>query len=165
MRRRCPRWDRNARSKIECCFHEINATRSAGYRSSCSQIDSQSQTLVSVEQILQRLGQRIHEIRVQRGFASQEALADYLKVHRTFVGHLETGRKDFRLSTIIRLADALGVPLADLFAGLEADESFKTKRRGDRDAQSRFALLKELDVLERTVQKVKALVSAPSKTG
>jgi len=31
------------------------------------------------------------------------------------MGHLETGRRDFRLSTIIRLADALDVPIAELF--------------------------------------------------
>src|ERR1700691_2493126 len=31
----------------------------------------------------------IRDVRVRRGFAPREAFADYLKVHRTFVGHLE----------------------------------------------------------------------------
>jgi transcriptional regulator with XRE-family HTH domain len=57
----------------------------------------------------------------------QEALADYLKMHRTFIGHLETGRKDFRLTTLIRVAEALGVPLSELFTGLESGASLKAK--------------------------------------
>ena len=75
-----------------------------------------------------RLGERIREVRIQRGFKSQEEFADYWKMHRTMLGHLETGRKDFRLTTIIRLADALGVTLAELFAGVESGEPFKLKR-------------------------------------
>jgi transcriptional regulator with XRE-family HTH domain len=116
-----------------------------------------------VEEILKRLGKRIHDIRVKRGFASQEALADYLKVHRTFVGHLETGRKDFRLTTIIRIAEALGVPIADLFTGIEADEPLRIKARGVNNEQSRFSLLKELGVIERSVQKMKALASGSAE--
>jgi transcriptional regulator with XRE-family HTH domain len=110
-----------------------------------------------VEQIFRLLGQRIRDIRVRRGFASQEALADYLKVHRTFVGHLETGRKDFRLTTLIRIAEALEVPLADLFIGLEADKPLKLKRRTV--ASGRFAILRELEAVERSVQKMRTLVS------
>jgi len=111
----------------------------------------------SVEHIFRRLGQRIRDIRLQRGFASQEAFADYLKVHRTFVGHLETGRKDFRLTTLIRIAEALEVPLADLFSGLEADKPLKLNRRTA--ISGRSAILRELKAVERGVQRVKALVS------
>jgi len=81
-----------------------------------------------VDDILKRLGQRIREMRIRQGFASQETFADYCKMHRTFLGHLETGRKDFRLTTIIRVADALGVTLSELFAGVERGEPFKSKR-------------------------------------
>jgi transcriptional regulator with XRE-family HTH domain len=116
-----------------------------------------------VEEILKQLGKRIHDIRVKRGFASQEALADYLKVHRTFVGHLETGRKDFRLTTIIRIAEALGVPIADLFVGIEAGQPLNVKARGAGNEQGRYTLLKELGVIERSVQKMKAIASAPAK--
>lgn len=110
-----------------------------------------------MEQIFRRLGQRIRDVRVQRGFASQEAFADYLKVHRTFVGHLETGRKDFRLTTLIRIAEALEVPLADLFVGLEEDKPLKLKRKTGTGGRS--AILHELEAVERSVQKMKALVS------
>jgi transcriptional regulator with XRE-family HTH domain len=110
-----------------------------------------------VEQLFRRLGKRIRDIRVQRGFTSQEAFADYLKVHRTFVGHLETGRKDFRLTTLIRIAEALEVPLADLFIGLEVDKPLKLKRSSGTGRSS--AILRELEEVERRVQRVKALVS------
>jgi transcriptional regulator with XRE-family HTH domain len=110
-----------------------------------------------VDELFQRLGQRIRDIRIQRGFASQEALADYLKVHRTFVGHLETGRKDFRLTTLVRIAEALGVPLADLFIGLESGQALKPKRGAIASARNQLALLREIEVMERSVQKLKVL--------
>jgi len=68
-----------------------------------------------VEEILKRLGNRIRDIRIKRGFRSQEEFADYCKLHRTFIGHLETGRKDFRLTTIIRVAEVLGVTMQELY--------------------------------------------------
>jgi transcriptional regulator with XRE-family HTH domain len=111
-----------------------------------------------VEILFQRLGQRIRDVRIQRGFASQEAFADYLKVHRTFIGHLETGRKDFRLTSLIRIAEALELPLADLFSGLETDKPLSLKRSTGAGGPS--AILRELKTLERSVQKIKLLASA-----
>ena len=73
---------------------------------------------------MRRLGERIRQVRTQRGFASQEALADYVKMHRTFIGHLETGRKDFRLTTIIRIAQAL----EEGFTILTSDRVFEEYR-------------------------------------
>ncbi|MFY9727246.1 MAG: helix-turn-helix transcriptional regulator [Bryobacteraceae bacterium] len=109
-----------------------------------------------MDDILKQLGQRIREIRIRRGFASQEAFADYCKMHRTFIGHLETGRKDFRLTTIIRVADALGTTLAELFAGLERGQPFKSKRThpGTPDP---YRLRQELEILERTVCNLREL--------
>jgi transcriptional regulator with XRE-family HTH domain len=118
-----------------------------------------------VEEILKRLGNRIREIRIQRGFKSQEEFADYCKLHRTFVGHLETGRKDFRLTTIIRVAGALGVTMQELFTGIEGDTSGKTfggAARRIRGADS-AAMLRELSALERSVQKVKEYASPETR--
>ena len=115
-----------------------------------------------MEEIFRHLGQRIRDIRVQRGFASQEAFADYLKVHRTFIGHLETGRKDFRLTTIIRIAEALEVPLADLFVGLEARKPLRLAKRGPTGTRERHAMLRELEIVEQSVQKMRTLVSRSS---
>jgi len=107
-----------------------------------------------VGDIIRHLGQRIREIRIQRGFKSQEAFADYCKLHRTFVGHLETGRKDFRLSTIIHVAEMLGVTLEFLFAGIEQDAESKSKVRRLSKTDSR-SMLRELDELERNIEQLK----------
>ena len=96
-----------------------------------------------------------------RGFGSQENFADYCKMHRTFLGHLETGRKDFRLTTIIRVADGLGITLGELFAGLETEQPFKLRpgiRRGRPDLSR---LRKELAVLERSLGRIKELAGDP----
>lgn len=50
---------------------------------------------------------------------SQEALAKITALHRTEVSLLERGRREPRLSTIIKLADALSVPPAQFFAGID----------------------------------------------
>ena len=116
-----------------------------------------------MEDILRRLGERIREIRIQRGFKSQEQFADYCKLHRTFVGHLETGRKDFRLTSIIRVAEALGVTMEELFAGLETGKSsgqIKARRVHREDFDG---MLRELSALEQSVQKLKEYASSGSR--
>ena len=56
--------------------------------------------------------------RLRRGL-SQEALGDACGLHRTEVSLLERAGRDPRLSTITRLAHALGVPAAALLDGIE----------------------------------------------
>ena len=55
-------------------------------------------------------------LRVQRELAglSQERLSALARLHRTEISLIERGRRDPRLSTVVRLADALGVPAASL---------------------------------------------------
>jgi len=106
-----------------------------------------------VEAIILRLGRRIREI--QRGFKSQEEFADYCKLHRTFVGHLETGRKDFRLTTVIHVAEALGVTLQDLFAGLESGKPLQAAKLGGIRQADLDAILRELTALERSIKRLK----------
>src|SRR5215469_6914329 len=65
----------------------------------------------------------------------------------------------FRLTTIIRIAEALDVPLSELFAGLEVDDEMKALRKTRRDRQTQVALLKEIDVIERSAQRIKAFVA------
>ena len=50
---------------------------------------------------------------------SQEALGDVCKLHRTEISLLERGRRDPRLTTIVRLARGLQVPLGALLVGIE----------------------------------------------
>lgn len=59
---------------------------------------------------LQRvLGDNVRAFRRAKGL-SQEGLADFLGVHRTYVGAIERGDKNLSLKSIERLAGRLGVP-------------------------------------------------------
>jgi hypothetical protein len=82
------------------------------------------------------------------------------------MGHLERGEKNVSFRSIVRVASALNVSLAQLFSGLEAGES---EAEGPRHGRGRVKLsgpsvgtgsgriLKELAILERTVRTLKAI--------
>jgi transcriptional regulator with XRE-family HTH domain len=58
---------------------------------------------------LQRVvGRRLREFRIKRGL-SQEAFAEVLQVHRTYMGGLERGERNLTLKSVERIADRLGV--------------------------------------------------------
>lgn len=66
---------------------------------------------------LQRLlGARLRAYRQERSL-SQEAFADVLGVHRTYMGSLERGERNLSLQSVERLAERLGVEPLDLLAG------------------------------------------------
>ena len=52
-------------------------------------------------------------MRAERGL-SQEALAEALGVHRTYLGAVERGERNLTLRTVERLADRLAVDVRDL---------------------------------------------------
>lgn len=105
-----------------------------------------------MKDIQRRLGQRIRELRIKQGFDSQDAFSEFLGLHRTVIGFWETGRKDLRLSTLLRVAEALGVTLSELFAGLETgDRSAVPKPR----SLNQDRILRDFVVLEENVQKLK----------
>lgn len=47
---------------------------------------------------------------------SQEKLAELSNLHRTYVGSVERGERNISLDNMERLANALGINLADLLA-------------------------------------------------
>lgn len=59
-------------------------------------------------ELQQRLGANLRSLRQKEGL-SQEAFADLLGVHRTYMGGLERGERNVTLRTVERLADRLGV--------------------------------------------------------
>lgn len=65
------------------------------------------------ENVQAQLGKAVRSARLRLGF-SQEAFAGELGMHRTQLGHIEQGLKDCRLSTIIRIASALGMSPSQL---------------------------------------------------
>lgn len=53
---------------------------------------------------------------------SQEELADAADLHFTAISRIEQAMREPRLRTILKLADALGVPPAALFEGIGPQE-------------------------------------------
>lgn len=65
-------------------------------------------------QLLQDFGDRVRALRLDLG-VSQEKLALDCGLDRTYISGVERGKRNVSLVNIHRLADALGVPAADLF--------------------------------------------------
>lgn len=61
------------------------------------------------------LGQRIRVLRQERGL-TQERLAELAGLQRPVVGYLERGERDFGVSHLWDVAEALDVPVAHLFS-------------------------------------------------
>ena len=66
------------------------------------------------EQLRAAFGRRVRELRRERGL-SQEKLAERAGVHMTYISGIERGLRNPSLVNIGRIADALGVRVADLF--------------------------------------------------
>ena len=84
--------------------------------------------------IYRQLGKRIREIREKIG-VTQEKLAFKAKISPSFLSHVERGTKKASLMTIKRIANALEVPIPNLFyppkepiAYLKSDQDFFTRR-------------------------------------
>ncbi len=65
-------------------------------------------------QIQQHFGERVRELRRQKGL-SQEALALACELDRTYIGGVERGERNISLINIYKIADALGVNAKELF--------------------------------------------------
>lgn len=63
---------------------------------------------------LTTLHRRIKELR-ELGEKTQEELADFVGVHKTAVSHWETGHSAPRAGAMEKVAEFLGVKVADLF--------------------------------------------------
>lgn len=71
---------------------------------------------MTVEGDLQRtVGSNVRRIRSERQM-SQEALAEVLGLHRTYVGAVERGERNLSLRSLERLGAGLGVDAVDLLA-------------------------------------------------
>lgn len=67
--------------------------------------------------IRKRFGARMQQLRQQYGL-SQEEMSFRLGFERGYYGKVECGRKDCKLSTLDKVAEALGMSLGDLLAGV-----------------------------------------------
>ena len=132
-----------------------------------------------VDDLLRCLGQRIRDLRKQRGW-SQTAASEHIGVHWTYLGHLERAEKPgVSVMSIARIANAFGVTLADMFAGLEQGEALNptgkpfrqpdTLIRVGKNAIKIEALIEELRVerntLKETVRMLRQIPAASVPPG
>jgi len=66
------------------------------------------------------VGERARARRKELGL-SQMALADQIGLHFTFVSSVERGERNLSLSSLLRLAEGLGINPAELVDGLRPD--------------------------------------------
>jgi transcriptional regulator with XRE-family HTH domain len=70
--------------------------------------------------LVQRFAQNLKQAReALPGKVSQEALADLCDIHRTEVSRLETGQREPRLTTIVKLARGMQLDPRDLLRGMD----------------------------------------------
>ena len=132
-----------------------------------------------VDDLLRCLGQRIRDLRKQRGW-SQAAASERIGVHWTYLGHLERAEKPgVSVMSIARIANAFGVTLADMFAGLEQGEALNptgkpfrqpdTLIRVGKNAIKIEKLIEELrlerNTLKETVRMLRQIPAAPVSPG
>ena len=65
------------------------------------------------QQIKKAVGARVRQLRRRRGW-NQEELAYQANIGRSFVGAIETGAKDLRISTLVKLANVFNISVATL---------------------------------------------------
>jgi transcriptional regulator with XRE-family HTH domain len=64
--------------------------------------------------LLRNIGRRIAEIRASRQL-TQEAFAEHMDVTTRYVQRIESGDQNVSVQVLATFADALGVPVAELF--------------------------------------------------
>jgi HTH-type transcriptional regulator/antitoxin HipB len=70
----------------------------------------------------QKLGENVRDARKERGW-TQEELSDRTKLAVVQISRIERGKREIRLSTLIRLLDALEVAPDVLLRGLNKDRT------------------------------------------
>lgn len=68
----------------------------------------------------QQVGKRVADLIASRGYPSLENFALSNAIHKSTVHQVVRGQVDLRLSTLVRLAEALEVPLERLVGGLDS---------------------------------------------
>lgn len=66
-----------------------------------------------MDTLLRTAGENIRRYRKRIGW-SQERLASECGLHRTYIGGIERGERNFSLNNLARIASALGVPPHEL---------------------------------------------------
>ena len=71
---------------------------------------------LSKEAAIKKLGERIKELRIKKGYTSYEYFAYEHEISRAQFGRYERG-EDLRFSSLLKVANALEIPLEEFFNG------------------------------------------------
>ena len=74
-------------------------------------------SIMAESNILQRFGDRVRELRVEAEY-SQEAFAEECGLDRTYMGGVERGERNLGLRNVEKIAEALGISIAELMEGV-----------------------------------------------
>ncbi len=104
--------------------------------------------------IARNVGRRLRNFRTDKGL-SQEKLAELSGCHPAYIGQLERGEKNPTLDSLYKITSALGIPLSELFAGIDwnitAKESAASQcheyieSKSPREQKNLLNILRELD--------------------
>lgn len=102
------------------------------------------------------LGMRINEVRVQRRMSLRE-VGSRAEVSASFLSQVERGQSGASVSTLMRIAAALGVSVSDLFAP-ESPHVASLVRRGDRPVIDSGAGFRKSLVSQRPIRHIEACI-------
>ena len=70
---------------------------------------------LNVEEQLQKLAKRIQQLRIEKGYTSQETFAYEKNLPRAQYGRYENG-KDLRFTSLVRVINAMDMSMAEFFS-------------------------------------------------
>ncbi|HBO44934.1 MAG TPA: XRE family transcriptional regulator [Planctomycetaceae bacterium] len=71
---------------------------------------------MTIRNVKTLFGGRVRQLRLERGW-SQEELADFAHLDRSYIGGVERGERNVSITNICKIAQALGVSPTILFDG------------------------------------------------
>lgn len=81
-----------------------------------------------MEKIENVFGNAVRKLRQERGL-SQEDFADKAGIHRTYVSSIELGKVQVSIRIAAQVAEALEIPLSELWRHIEDEQASRRKRR------------------------------------
>ncbi|WP_323383491.1 helix-turn-helix transcriptional regulator [Myxococcus dinghuensis] len=87
-----------------------------------SEVWTRGPTARAIKRELRRLGERLRELRLERGF-TQEQAAEAIGVHPKHIIKMEQGAANVTVATLVAVSVAFKVPLRDLFPDSDEDTS------------------------------------------
>jgi transcriptional regulator with XRE-family HTH domain len=70
-----------------------------------------------MEDVKIRFGRRLRELRLERGW-SQETIANYAEIDRTYIPGIENGKRNISISIMHKLASVFEITLSELLTGV-----------------------------------------------